>query len=65
MKYLSDADLAERYGLKAKSTIWRWAKAGRIPAPVILSPGCTRWVAAEIDARDDELKAARRQRRAG
>lgn len=25
------------------STIWRWAKSGRIPAPTKFGPGTTRW----------------------
>jgi len=25
------------------STVWRWTGAGRLPPPVKLSPGCTRW----------------------
>jgi len=63
MKYVSDSNLAERYGV-SRPTIWRWAKAGRLPAPVQLSPGCTRWIADEISAKDDEWKAKRRQPKA-
>ena len=41
--YLSDKQVAERYGV-ARVTPWRWAKTGStFPRPVELSPGCTRW----------------------
>ncbi len=25
------------------STLWRWVKAGRFPAPLVIGPNCTRW----------------------
>ncbi len=40
--FASDRQLADRYQVK-RVTIWRWAKKGIFPAPVKLSPGCTRW----------------------
>lgn len=41
--YLSDLQVAARYGVH-RSTPWRWAKSEQgFPAPVTLSPGCTRW----------------------
>lgn len=49
--YLSDAQLARRYGVH-RVTIWRWATTGTIPQPVRLSPGVTRWRADEVEARD-------------
>ncbi|MDN6320678.1 MAG: AlpA family phage regulatory protein [Marinobacter sp.] len=48
-KYLSDKDLAKRYGV-ARATPWRWVQAGVFPAPVKLSPNCTRWKLADIEA---------------
>ena len=30
------------------STIWRWAKSGRIPAPTKIGPGTTRWRLDEV-----------------
>jgi len=56
--YLSDVQLAERYGV-TRPTIWRWSAQGVLPSPVQLSPGCTRWVRDEIEAAD----AARQRRR--
>ena len=57
--YISDQQLAERYGV-SRSTVWRWAHKDKriLPAPVQLSPGCTRWRLDEIEARDAERQAA-------
>ncbi len=53
--YISDQQLAERYGV-CRSTIWRWAHIdkGILPPPIQLSPGCTRWNVVEIEKRDAE-----------
>jgi len=49
-KYLSDADLGERFGV-ARTSIWRWVNATPdFPKPIKLSGGCTRWRASEIAA---------------
>lgn len=47
--YSSDKSLADRYKV-SRSTIWRWAQAGRLPQPVKLSPGCSRWRSSDIAA---------------
>ncbi|OWU70503.1 AlpA family transcriptional regulator [Marinibacterium profundimaris] len=48
--YLSDAQVAARYGVH-RSTPWRWAKSDpSFPAPVTLTPGCTRWKLADLEA---------------
>lgn len=47
--YLSDQDLATRYGVH-RTTIWRWAQDPDFPAPIRLSPGCTRWQQSAVDA---------------
>lgn len=48
-KYLSDLQIAARYGVH-RSTPWRWAKVDpNFPKPVTLSPGCTRWSLAELE----------------
>ena len=48
--YLSVSQVAARYGVH-RSTPWRWAKADpNFPAPVTLTPGCTRWKLAELEA---------------
>ncbi|MDO6588295.1 AlpA family phage regulatory protein [Salipiger sp. 1_MG-2023] len=48
--YLSDLQIAARYGVH-RSTPWRWLKTDDIfPAPVSLSPGCTRWKLDDLEA---------------
>lgn len=47
--YVTDRELAARYGV-SRPTVWRWAKGVDFPAPVSLSPGCTRWRIADIEA---------------
>lgn len=47
--YLSDKRVAERFDV-SRATIWRWAQAGRLPQPVKLSPGCSRWRSSDIAA---------------
>ena len=48
VKYLSDKDLADRYGVH-RTTVWRWVSNGALPHPVKLSPGCTRWRGADVE----------------
>lgn len=54
-KYLKDVDVADRYSV-SRVSVWRWVREGRLPAPISLSPGTTRWAIDELDATD----AARR-----
>lgn len=50
MKYLSDRQLAERYGVTVQS-IWRWHRDdATFPRSVKLSSGTTRWKLSEIEA---------------
>jgi len=45
--YASDTALAKYFEV-SRATIWRWTQEGRLPQPIKLSPGCTRWKWAEI-----------------
>lgn len=45
--YASAKALAREFET-TESTIWRWAASGRIPAPLKLGPGTTRWEVAEV-----------------
>jgi predicted DNA-binding transcriptional regulator AlpA len=48
--YLTDTQLAGRYGVH-RSTPWRWVKNDEnFPKPVRLSPQCSRWKLSEIEA---------------
>lgn len=47
--YLSDTQLAARYGVH-RTTLWRWAKTDpTFPKPVSLSSGCTRWKLSAVE----------------
>ena len=48
--YISDRDLAARYGVH-HLTPRRWLKTDPIfPKPLRLTPGCTRWRLSDIEA---------------
>jgi len=48
--YLSDNDLARRYGVN-RLTVWRWHRErSDFPRVVRLTPGCSRWKLSEIEA---------------
>lgn len=54
--YLSDTQVAARYGVH-RSTPWRWAKTDPFfPKPVSLSPGCTRWKLCQLEAWEADKK---------
>lgn len=46
--YLSDKTVATRYEV-GRATVWRWVQESKFPAPVKLSPGCTRWKLSDIE----------------
>jgi prophage regulatory protein len=46
-QFVSDTQLAEIFGV-SRATIWRWSAEEKLPQPVKLSPGCTRWRLANI-----------------
>jgi predicted DNA-binding transcriptional regulator AlpA len=49
-KWLTDAQLADRFGVTVP-TVWRWhAKDPTFPRAVKLSTGTTRWKLSEIEA---------------
>ena len=41
-EFLKDTELANRYGV-SRPTIWRWLKEGKIPNPIKIGVGVTRW----------------------
>jgi prophage regulatory protein len=56
--YLSDKQLAERFSV-ARTTVWRWMRTDvTFPRPVSLSPGCTRWRLADVEAWEAARAAA-------
>ena len=56
-RFLSYADLEERYG-KSRVTLWRWVRAGLLPAPYQTGPNSVDFDADEIAARDAGLERA-------
>jgi predicted DNA-binding transcriptional regulator AlpA len=38
------------FGDVSRVTLWRWVKAGKVPAPVMLSARAARWIRAECEA---------------
>ncbi len=54
-RFLSYADLEERYG-KSRVTLWRWVRAGLLPAPYRTGPNSVDFDAEEIEARDAGLE---------
>ena len=55
--FLSYADLEKRYG-KSRVTIWRWVRAGLLPAPYEIGPNSRGFNSQEIRERDAKLKRA-------
>lgn len=48
--YLSDKQIAARYGI-TRECVWKWARELEgFPQPIRLSPGCTRWRIADLEA---------------
>lgn len=45
--YVRMPTLTALYGV-GPATIWRWAKSGRLPAPVKLGPNTTGWLVADL-----------------
>ena len=56
-KFYTDRHLAERYGVR-RATPWEWVKAGRFPAPVRLSPQCSRWRGKDVLEHEAKLAEA-------
>lgn len=54
--YLTDRQLAEYYTV-SRATIWRWVRQGRLPQPIQISAGTTRFSAEAIQKRDREREA--------
>lgn len=46
--FLRDIQVAHRYGV-SRPTIWRWLKNGKIPKPLIIGAGSTRWRSSDLE----------------
>ena len=52
-QFLRDKQVAKRYDTSVPS-IWRWAREGRIPKPIKIAPGTSRWSLRELVASEAE-----------
>ena len=52
-RYVSVKTLGERYEV-SPSTIWRWVARGRLPKPVRIGDGCTRWLLEEVERHESD-----------
>lgn len=48
-RFLSDKSVAARYEFSRAST-WRLTKAGKLPKPIKLTNGSTRWKLSDLEA---------------
>lgn len=46
--FLRDVAVAKRYGV-SRPTIWRWVKDNKIPGPVKLGGGSSRWRLVDLE----------------
>lgn len=54
--YLTTAQVAKRYGI-SRTTVWRWIKAGRLPEPTLIGPGCKRFSLVALQKSDSDWAA--------
>jgi prophage regulatory protein len=60
MDLLTCKEVAILFGDLHQSTVWRWVKSGRLPRPVKLSGGTSRWLRSELEAVLARMVEARR-----
>ncbi len=56
-RFLRDVDVAEMLGI-GQSTVWVWAREGKIPQPVKISRRCVRWRMSDLQEWEEKLCAA-------
>lgn len=54
--FLDVHGVARRYNVKV-ATVWAWANKGRLPQPVRLTPGCSRWRLKDVEAWEEQRAA--------
>lgn len=54
---ITDSKVAELLSI-SRATVWRWVKAGKLPAPRKLGDNTTRFDASEVMAKIKEVRAA-------
>ena len=53
--------VAKRYNV-TRATIWSWMSQGRIPQPMRLTPGCSRWPLDDLKVWENQKRAERAPR---
>ncbi len=56
LRLLTDRELADLFGC-SRASIWRWLKAGKLPAPITVGDRSKRWRQSDVE-RFIEGKAA-------
>ena len=46
--FLSDKSVSKRYEI-SRPTVWRWTQEGKLPRPVKLTNGSTRWKLTDLE----------------
>lgn len=54
--FLDDKAVGARYSA-SRNSVWRWTRAGRLPQPIRLSPGATRWRLRDLIENEQRLSA--------
>ena len=55
-RQLTDIEVGQALGI-SRATVWRWAKAGRIPKPRKIGENTTRWDSREVQAAIQKMAA--------
>lgn len=55
-RQLTDREVGQALGI-SRATVWRWAKAGRIPKPRKIGENSTRWDSREVQAAIQKMAA--------
>lgn len=53
---LTDKEVGQALGI-SRASVWRWAKAGRIPQPRKIGENSTRWDSREVQAAIQKMAA--------
>lgn len=46
--FLSDKGVADRYSI-SRASVWRWVQENKLPKPIKLAAGTTRWKLADLE----------------
>ena len=61
-EFLDVHGVANRYGITA-ATVWSWINQGKIPQPLRLTAGTSRWAVRDLEQWEEEKRQERAPRR--